>query len=62
MKQNSKLSDSHTKLKNAECEIKTLKSFLVHKTATVEKKKMEIQEVSLNCKTKTDSLNCLFYS
>lgn len=47
MKQNSKLSDSHAKLKNAESEIKTLKSFLVSKTVMVEKKKKEVEEVRL---------------
>ena len=40
-----KMSTVNEKLKNAECEIRTLKSFVVSKTAMVERRKMEILEV-----------------
>ena len=40
-----KLSQVNDKLKNAEGEIRTLKSFVTSKTAMVERRKKEIQEV-----------------
>ena len=43
-----KLSQDSDKLKVAECEIKTLKSFLTSKTAMVERRKKEIQEVRMH--------------
>lgn len=46
-KEVTKLSQVNEKLKNAECEIKTLKSFLTTKTAMVERKKKETQELRL---------------
>ena len=40
-----KLSQTHENLRRAECEIHTLKSFLTSKTAIVERRKKELQDV-----------------
>ena len=40
-----KLSQTHENLRRAECEIHTLKSFLTSKTAMVERRKKELQDV-----------------
>ena len=42
-----KLNDVSVKLKSAESEVRTLKSFLTSKTAMVERRKKEIQEVGI---------------
>ena len=44
-KEVTQLSHSNDKLRNAESEIRTLKSFLTSKTAMIEKRKKEIHEV-----------------
>lgn len=42
-----KYRQTHDKLRNAECEIQTLKSFLTTKTALVEKRKKELRDTKV---------------
>lgn len=43
-KDSEKFTQTHDKLQSAECEIRTLKSFLTTKTAMIEKNKKELRE------------------